>query len=231
VQRDQVSVVNPKSWSRDETDAFVAMSVERRYRKGVPIIRQGDPTSVHLIVQGWVKVTSTRLSGHELALLLRGPGELLGHYEAVQGPLSPASASIVALEPTTTMSVSAGRFVEFLLTHPSACLAEFRTVVTESVAMGRQRVDSALVGSGQRLAALLVDLAVRHGRESVDGVEIAIALSQDEIAGLIGASRDSVIRALASMRSRGLVETGRRSITVRDLDALRSDAANERAVS
>ena len=231
MQSDRAPDVTSKSWNRDQTDAFEAMAAERRYKKGFAIIRQGDPTTVHLIVQGWVKVTSTRLSGHELVISLRGPGELLGHYEAVQGPLWPAAASIVALEPTTTMSAAGDRFVEFLLAHPSACLAELRTVVTEVVDSGRQRVDSALVGSGQRLAAMLVDLAVRHGRETADGVEIAIALSQDEIAGMIGTSRDSVIRALASMRSRGLLETGRRSITVRDLDALRADAANERAVS
>ncbi len=225
------TVVGPKSWNRHETDALVAMAVERRYKAGVAIIRQGDPTTVHLIVGGWVKVTSTRLSGHELAFSLRGPGELLGHYEAVQGPLHPAYASIVALEATTTMSVAADRFVEFLLAHPSACLAELRTVVTEVVRSGRQLVDSALVGSGQRLAALLVDLAVRHGRETADGVEIAIALSQDEIGGMIGASRDSVIRSLASMRSRGLVVTGRRSLTIRNLAALSADAASERAFS
>ncbi|HEX9258332.1 MAG TPA: Crp/Fnr family transcriptional regulator [Acidimicrobiales bacterium] len=230
MQGDQGPVAAANSWSRHETDAFMAGAGERRYKKGAAIIRQGEPTAVHLIVRGWVKVTSTRLSGHELVILLRGPGELLGHYEAVQGPAWPAAASIVALEPTTTMSVTADRFIEFLLAHPAVCLAELRTLVTEAVSISRQRVDSALVGSGQRLAAMLVDLAVRHGRETNDGIEIAIALSQDDIAGLIGASRDSVIRALASMRSRDLVETGRRSITVRDLDALRADAANERAV-
>jgi CRP-like cAMP-binding protein len=231
VSSDPGPVVVPPSWTLPDAQAFAALAVERRYKKGAVIVRQGDPTAVHLIVDGWVKVTSTRLSGHELVISLRGPGELLGHYEAVRGPAWPADAGIVALEPATTMAVAADRFVQFLLAHPSACLAQLRTVVTEVVSSGRQRVDSVLVGSGQRLAAVLVDLAVRHGRETVDGVEIAIALSQDEIAGMIGASRDSVIRALASMRARGLVETGRRSITVRDLDALRADAANERALT
>lgn len=94
-----------------------------------------------------------------------------------------------------------------------------------------RRVDVALVGTGQRLAGLLIDLAVRHGRETTEGIEIAIALSQDEISGLIGASRDSVTRALTSMRSQGLVATGRRSMRVRDLDALRAYAASERAAS
>ena len=231
MSRDQQPVAVHRSWSADDSAAFASLAVERRYKKGVAIIRQGDPTAVHLIVQGWVKVTSTRLSGHELVLSLRGPGELLGHYEAVRGQAQPADASIVALEPTVTLSVAADRFVEFLLTHPAACLLELRTVVTEVVSSGHLRVDSVLVSSGQRLAATLVDLAVRHGRTTAQGIEIAIALSQDEMAGMIGASRDSVSRALTSMRSRGLVETGRRLITVRDLKGLRAAAANERALT
>lgn len=210
---------------------FVAMAVERRYKQGVAIIRQGDPTAVHVIVHGWVKVVSARLSGHEQTVAIRGPGELIGHYEAVLGPLWPADASVVTVEPTTTVSVAADRFLEFMLAHPHACLAVLRTLVTEVVDADHLRVDSALVGGGQRLAALLVGLASRHGHETPDGIEIAIALSQDEIAGLIGASRDTVIRALASMRSRGLVKTGRRSMTICDLEALRADAASERALS
>jgi CRP-like cAMP-binding protein len=231
MQGEQGPVVGPASWDGDETDVFVAMAVERRYKKGAFVVRQGDPTSVHLVVRGWVKVTTTRLSGHDVMILLQGPGELVGHYEAVQGPLRPADASVVALEPTTTLSVTADRFVEFLLSHPHACLAELRTVVNVVVNSDQRRVDYTLVGTGQRLAALLVDLAIRHGRETADGIEIAIALSQDELSGMIGASRDSVIRALASMRSRGLVVTGRRSMTVRDLDALGAYATSERSVN
>ena len=110
-----------------------------------------------------------------------------------------------------------------------ACLAVLRTVVDEVWHGSEDRVDLALVGTGQRLAALLVDLADRHGRETADGIEIAIALSQDEISSMIGASRDSVSRALTSLRSRGLLVTGRRSVTLRDLDALRAYAFSERA--
>jgi CRP-like cAMP-binding protein len=136
---------------------------------------------------------------------------------------------VIALEPTVTMSVTADLFVEFLLTHPRACLAQLRTVVDVVRHGDQRRVDLALVGTGQRLAALLVDLADRHGRETADGIEIAIALSQDELSSMIGASRDSVIRALTSLRSRGLLVTGRRSMTLRDLDGLRAYAFSERA--
>jgi CRP-like cAMP-binding protein len=231
MQRDPGVGVARTSWDRHEVDAFVAMAVERRYRSGDAIIRQGDPTSVHLIMRGWAKVLTTRLSGHEVLLVLQGPGDLTGHWEAVRGPLSPAISTVIALEPTVTMSVAADRFVEFLLASPHACLAELRNLVNVTVGVEKRRVDLAVVHTGQRLAALLIDLAVRHGRNTPDGIEIGIALSQEEISGMIGASRDSVTRALTSMRAQGLVVTGRRSMTVRDLEALRIYAASERAVN
>ncbi len=142
----------------------MAMAVERQYKKGVAIIRQGDPTAVHLIVRGWAKVTNNRLSGHEVLLMLNGPGDLAGHFEAVNGPLWPADSSVTSLEPTVTMSVPADRFLEFLLAHPHACVAELRNLVNVVVNSDHRRIDLALVSTGQRLAALLVDLAIRHGR-------------------------------------------------------------------
>jgi CRP-like cAMP-binding protein len=219
----------PSPWNRDDTAAFVAIAAERRYKKGGAIVLQGDPpASVHLIVEGWAKVTTTRPSGHEILLLILGPGDLVGYWEVVHGPDRGAVATVEALEPTTTVSIAADRFEEFLVAHPRACLDLLRSVIDVADDIEHRRIDHALVGTGQRLAGLLVDLASRHGRTTPDGIEIAIALSQDEIGGLIGASRDSVIRALTSLRSRGMVVTGRRSMTVRDLDGLRAYAHSER---
>lgn len=216
-------------FDRDDTDSFLAMAVERRYKKGAVVMLQGEaPTSVQMVTEGWVKVTNTRRSGDETVLLLLGPGELLGHFEAVHGPGTGAAASVIALEPTVTMAVAAERYIEFLLTHPAACLAQLRQVISLSLGIEGRRVDAAIVGTGPRLAALLVDLADRHGHAAPDGIEIALALSQAELGGMIGASRDSVIRALTSMRSRGLLATGRRSMTVRDLEGLRAYALSER---
>jgi CRP-like cAMP-binding protein len=213
----------------EDTDSFLAMAVERRYKKGAVVMLQGEaPTSVHMIAEGWVKVTDTRRSGHETVLLLLGPGGFVGHFEAVHGPGTGSAASVVALEPTVTMAVATERYIEFLLTHPAACFAQLRQVVDLLLGIEGRRVDAALVGTGPRLAALLVDLADRHGHAAPDGIEIALALSQEELSGMIGASRDSVIRALTSLRSRGLLVTGRRSMTVRDLDALRAYAFSER---
>jgi CRP-like cAMP-binding protein len=73
----------------------------------------------------------------------------------------------------------------------------------------------------KRVARALVELAEKHGHPTADGIEIGLSLSQEELAGLITASRESVARSLTALRRRGLVSTARRSIVVHDLDGLR----------
>ena len=95
-----------------------------------------------------------------------------------------------------------------------------------SIRLGRMPVGAYDVAG--RLARLLIDLtADRDGsgagdRDGAGDVAAQVRLSQHELAGLIGASRESVARALGALRSRGLLTTGRRAIVITDLDALRS---------
>jgi len=73
-----------------------------------------------------------------------------------------------------------------------------------------------------RVAGYVAEMAERHGRPIDGGIEIGVALSQEELAGYIVASRESVARALMTLRRRGILTTGRRSIIVLDLDGLRT---------
>src|SRR5439155_20462513 len=103
--------------------------------------------------------------------------------------------------------------------HPRAALELVRMLVGRLRESDRRRVEFGAYDITRRLAALLVDLAMEAEAHGTDPV---VRLSQHEIAGLIGASRESVARALVSLRARGLVETGRRTITVVDLEGLRT---------
>ena len=67
----------------------------------------------------------------------------------------------------------------------------------------------------------MVELAEQYGQPSDGGVELDLQLSQDELASLIAASRESGVRALTSLRRRGLIATGRRTINLRDIEGLR----------
>lgn len=88
----------------------------------------------------------------------------------------------------------------------------------------QRRIDSGSHETARRLARLLVELADEHGRPTLDGVDIDILLTQQELASLIAASRESIVRSLRSLRARRFVTTGRRRITIRDLGGLRREA-------
>jgi CRP/FNR family transcriptional regulator, cyclic AMP receptor protein len=81
----------------------------------------------------------------------------------------------------------------------------------------------------QRLAALLLQLAGRHGNGTNDEIHIALPLSQEELAGLASTSRTTVTRALRSWRRRGFIRTGQRQITILDQLALRRAAGQQSA--
>ena len=91
----------------------------------------------------------------------------------------------------------------------------------------RQRVEFGSLDVPHRVARLLVDLVESGAGDSDDGgaTEIGIHLTQEELAGMVSASRESLARALGAIRKRGLIRTGRRSIIVLDIDRLRAYAA------
>lgn len=85
-------------------------------------------------------------------------------------------------------------------------------------------VDSAAFDVSRRVAVQLVRLAEEHGRRVPEGVVIEAALSQEDIAGQVGAARRTVARALRVLRERGIIETGRRRILIREPRVLRAFA-------
>ena len=102
-------------------------------------------------------------------------------------------------------------------TTPTAALELSRYVIRKLRSGDQRRVDATSLDASHRLAAFLVERA-----GAGDGNELDIALTQEELASFIASSRESVVRALTALRSRGLIETGRRRITIRDVEGLRS---------
>ena len=202
---------------------FVALGQERRYKRGTTLLLQGDTVStVHLILEGWIKAVQTTPSGREILVALLGPNDALGHFEAFEGIGTPMWATVIALEDIRTSAVPVDRFLEYLRDHPDAALEQLRRLLEHLRRDDRNRVEAAFFDTTHRLASLVVELADRYSEATPDGVVLGIPLSQDEMSTMIGASRDSVARALTSLRSRNMVRTGRRTITILDLDAVRA---------
>jgi CRP-like cAMP-binding protein len=208
--------------SDSDRRALESVGVTRRYKAGRPVLLEGDRINHVLILrEGRVKVASTTHDGRELVLAVCGPGELIGELSVLAGEDEPCSAAVEAIDPVVAQVVSRDAFIDYLERYPRALLVLTRSIISRLRASDRRRLDFGSYDTPGRVARLLVEITEQHGRETSDGIEMGVALSQDELAGLITASRESVARSLMSLRRRGLITTGRRSVIVRDLDGLR----------
>ena len=207
------------SLTEDELRDLRARAITRRFRTGATLMSQGEaPGRVIVIEDGRAKVTAITEDGRELVLAFSGPGDLLGELSALGG--SPRVATVRALEPLTALAIARGEFDAFLNANPRVALVILRVVIARLRDADRQQVEFAAYQTVTRVARRLVDLAERYGEQSGGGIKITLPISQEELAGWAGASREAITKALHDLRAVGLIETSRRHITVLDAEQL-----------
>jgi len=204
----------------NEREAFRAAGRVRRFSKGEAIFHEGDDAGgVVAVVSGTVKVSLIGLGGREVVLRFSGPGELIGELAAIGG--RPRTANVTAVDPVEAISVRAADFRRLALEHPRIADLVFDNVASLLGEADRQRVDFATRDVTARIAGRLAELAETAGAADGDGIRITLPLSQEELAAWSGASREAVARSLHLLRELGWIETGRREIKVRNIEALR----------
>jgi CRP/FNR family cyclic AMP-dependent transcriptional regulator len=119
--------------------------------------------------------------------------------------------------------VRASEFRSLVAGRPAVALELLRMIADRLRSSDRRRVEFGAYSTTRRVARLLVDLAADTGLSGTV-VVLRSGLTQDDLAGMVGASRESVARALATLRTLGFVSTGRRQVAVLDLVGLREFA-------
>lgn len=195
-------------------------------------------TWVLILLCGRVKASSHGENGTEVLLAVRGTGSLLGEVSAIDG--LPRSATVSALEPVEALVLTAEEFMSFLQEHPRIMRLIMRMLCERWRDADRKRIEFGMFDATSRVAQRLVELADRFGEPyrapyppsyqardtgaGTQSVRITLALTQEELASWVGASREAVSKALRTLRARGWIETGRRRVIVHDLPALRRRA-------
>jgi CRP-like cAMP-binding protein len=205
---------------RADRERLLALGTRRRYRRGTPLFFEGDRSDYVLVVlEGRVRVSIAGADGRDLVIAVRGPGDLLGEFAAIERGM-PRSASAHAIEPLLVQVVTAEEFEAFLEKSPRAAVTLLRTLTRRLRETSRAQMEFGSYDTIGRVARRLDELVAEHGEQTSEGVRIALPLTQEELAGWVGASRESVARALRSLRDRGVISTSRRSVVVHDHDAL-----------
>ncbi|RDI19205.1 Crp/Fnr family transcriptional regulator [Lentzea flaviverrucosa] len=202
----------------DDTDqkALLAAATRVSFEPAVVICHQGDRTrNVLVVAHGRVRVSRFSLSGEETVLAVRGPGEIIGEVAAVDG--RGRSATLTAVDAVDGILIPALALKRLCEERPRLTWAVLRVVVARQRAGGDQQ-DFRTGPSLHRVGSVLLDLANRDASDMI----ATVPLSQRELAGIAGISRETLVRALKTLREAGIIATRRTRIEILREDELRS---------
>jgi CRP/FNR family cyclic AMP-dependent transcriptional regulator len=196
---------------------------ERSYKKGQLIFYQGDPgDALFVVVEGLVKVFVPSEEGDEMVLITLSPPEVFGEVALIDG--GPRSASAEALEPTTVLMLTREVLLEVLAEHPSLTDRLLRTLGTSLRRLTEQAADLVFLDLHGRMAKLLVGMAEDRGKKEGAEVVLDLHMTQTDLAGMVGGSRQSVNQILRSFERRGYLELRGRQIRLKQPELLRRRA-------
>jgi CRP/FNR family transcriptional regulator len=198
-------------------------AVHRKYRKGNVIFVQGEQGErCFTIVAGAVKISAYHADGREAVMAVLGPGDVFGELSLFDD--APRSADATAIEDTELLSIDTKAVTEAIRTRPELGLALLRVLGRRLRHTNEALQDIAFFDVPGRVARRIADLAETYGEATDEGVLIELPISQESLAQMVGATRESVNKALSLLKRRGLVSRVGRRYLVSDVEKLRSRA-------
>jgi CRP/FNR family cyclic AMP-dependent transcriptional regulator len=199
--------------STDERRGFAALAREQRFPRGTLIVRQGDPGDALFVVRsGAVKVAIVGDDGREVILDTLGQGAHFGELALIDG--RPRSAHVVAIEPAVLLVLRRDDFRREVERQPHVAWALLEELSRRLREADEKITGLVLLDVPGRVARLLLDRAVG------EPPQIERAPTHETMAQMIGASRETVSRAMRELQDLGLIAAERRKIRVIDAEGL-----------
>jgi len=200
----------------EDVQRVLGIARRRRFKRGEVVFHEADPgDSLHLVVSGRFAIQRTTRLGEEALLVVRGPGDAFGELALVSA--GQRSATVYALEPAETMCVLRREFDRLRAVHPGVDRMLVSLLAHELRRMNELVTDAYYESAEKRVLRRLVDLAAVYAGGAL---ETEIALTQEQLAALAGASRATVNAVLAAEKGRGTITLRRGATIVHDPDAL-----------
>ena len=167
-------------------------------RSSVLFVEGQMPRGIYMLCKGRVKLSVNSSEGKTMILKMAEPGEVLGLHACVSNTAYEITAETV--QPCQVVFIKRDDFQRFLKEHGEACLNAAKHLSTDCAdAYGMIRSIGLSHSASEKLARLLLELAA-DGEKTKDGVRVKLALTHEEIAQIIGTSRETVTRLLADFR-------------------------------
>ena len=189
------------------------------YPEGALIFVEGQvPRGVYILCQGQAKLMATNRDGKTFIMKIAQPGEILGLHAVVTG--GPYELTVETLQPSQLAFIGRADFLRFIKEHGDACLHVARQLSNDcQAAYGVIRSIGLSHSVSEKLARLLLQWAV-DGRVSEGVIRFKLALTHEEVAQLIGTSRETVTRTLGELKKRKVLELNGSTLVIRNKAAL-----------
>ena len=181
---------------------------------------QGD--RLYVIGEGKIKLGRSSVDGRENLLAILGPGEMFGELSLFDP--GPRTATATAIAETQLIALGHEDLDSFLVGRPAVAANLLAALARRLRRTNETLADLVFTDVPGRVAKALLDLSTRFGRPADDGILVAHELTQEELAQLVGASRETVNKALADFASRGWIKLEARAVVLTDADRLKRRA-------
>jgi CRP/FNR family transcriptional regulator, cyclic AMP receptor protein len=199
--------------------ALSAITSSASYPKGATLFVEGQPArGVFILCSGRVKLSTSSADGKTLILRISEPGEVLGLPATVTGTCYELTGDVI--EPAQANFISRNEFLNFLKENGEAALRVAQQLgETYHAAVAEMRTIGLSHSAGEKLARFLLEWAANYPEEKGQ-VRIKLTLTHEEIAQMIGSSRETVTRLLADFRRKQLVQVMGSTLVIKNKSAL-----------
>jgi CRP/FNR family cyclic AMP-dependent transcriptional regulator len=187
--------------------------------KGQTLFKEGDAGDrLFVVVEGKLKLGTSSGDGRENLLSILGPGDMFGELSLFDP--GPRTATATAVTDARVLALANDQVIGWVTAHPQVSLQLFKRLARRLRRTNEVLADLVFADVPGRVAKAIMDLGERFGTKKDDGLHVNHELTQEELAQLVGASRETVNKALADFAGRGWVRLEPRAVVVLDYERL-----------
>ena len=204
----------------DEAAATLMQSMSQTHmERGDILFHEGDQGDrLYVIREGKIKLGRRSPDGRENLVAILGPGEMFGELSLFDP--GPRTMTATAVAETQLLGLGNEDLAGLLAGRPAVSKVLLAALAQRLRRTNENLADLVFTDVPGRVAKALLDLSARFGRPVEEGVLVAHDLTQEELAQLVGASRETVNKALADFSSRGWIRIESRAVVIKDVEGL-----------
>ena len=190
-----------------------------KLRKGQSLFKEGDDGDhLYVVSSGKVKLGTKSVDGRENLLMILGPGDMFGELSLFDS--GPRTATATAVTDSKLLALGQDKVIPQAREHPEVSLQLLARLASRLRRTNEVVGDLVFSDVPGRVAKALIDLGVKFGDKRTEGLFVNHDLTQEELAQLVGASRETVNKALADFAQRGWLRLEARSVMILDYERL-----------